>query len=284
MYSIADLRTWLFVPGDDARKLARCRNFPADTLVLDWEDSVLPNDKESARRRTSETSAAFSGDLLFFVRINGIHSPWFKDDINALAVAKPGGIVLPKCESAADVREVIQFLERVPGWDCRVCPIIESPAGLLEAANIASASERVIALAFGAEDFCAATEIRRTAGEQELLFARSALVVAAKARGLAAIDSPTLVLDDLEKLREDALRSLHMGFTGKLVIHPKHLPIVADAFTPNAEEVQEAQELLNRASIEPAGVFRWRGRMVDEPLLEQARRIVSRFRTPTREI
>ena len=204
--------------------------------------------------------------------------------MSALAMTKAGGIILPKCESAADVREVIQFLERIPGWDCRVCPLIESPRGLLEASHIASASERVIALAFGAEDFCVATGIRRTAGEQELLFARSALVVAAKAHGLAAIDSPTIVLDDLEKLREDARRALHLGFTGKLVIHPKHLPIVADAFTPNAEEVQEAQELLNQASIEPAGVFRWRGRMVDEPLLEQARRIVSRFRVHTREI
>lgn len=253
-------------------------------LVLDWEDSVLPTRKESARKHTLGMSPAFGRDRLFFIRINGIRSPWFEDDMSALTAAKPGGIVLPKCESAADVREVIQFFERIPGWDCRVCPLIESPRGLLEAAHIASASERVIALAFGAEDFCAATGIRRTAGEQELLFARSALVVAAKAHGLAAIDSPTIVLDDLEKLREDAFRALHLGFTGKLVIHPKHLSIVADAFTPNAEEVQEAQELLNRASIEPAGVFRWRGRMVDEPLLEQARRIVSRFRAPTRDI
>ncbi|MGH9648225.1 MAG: HpcH/HpaI aldolase/citrate lyase family protein [Bryobacteraceae bacterium] len=284
MYPITDLRTWLFVPGDDEKKMTRCLHVQADTLVLDWEDSVLPTRKESARKHTLGMSSAFGGDRLLFIRINRIRSPWFEGDMSALAVAKPGGIVLPKCESAADVREVVQFLERIPEWDCRVCPLIESPRGLLEAVNIASASERVIALAFGAEDFCVATGIRRTAGEQELLFARSALVVTAKARGLAAIDSPTIVLDDLEKLREDARRALHLGFTGKLVIHPKHLPIVADAFTPNAEEVQEAQELLNRASIEPAGVFRWRGRMVDEPLLEQARRIVSRFRVPTREI
>lgn len=284
MDSIADLRTWLFVPGDDERKMARCLHLQADTLVLDWEDSVLPTGKERARKHTSEMSAAFDGDRLFFVRINGRRSPWFEDDMSALAAAKPDGIIVPKCESTADVGEVVQFLERISGWDCRVCPLIESPNGLLEAANIASASERVIALAFGAEDFCATTGIRRTSGEQELLFARSALVVAAKARGLAAIDSPTIVLDDLERLREEALRALHLGFTGKLVIHPKHLPIVADAFTPSAEEIQQAQELLNQASIEPLGVFRWNGRMIDEPLLEQARRIVSRFRAHTREI
>ena len=282
MDSIADLRTWLFVPGDDERKMARCLQLPADTLVLDWEDSVLPTGKGSARKHTVEMSAAFGGDRLLFVRINGRRSPWFEDDMSALAIAKPGGIVVPKCESAAEVRDAVQFLERVPGWDCRVCPIIESPTGLLEAANIASASERVIALAFGAEDFCAATEIRRTAGEQELLFARSALVVAAKAHGLAAIDSPTIVLDDLDRLREDALRALHLGFTGKLVIHPKHLPIVADAFTPSAEEFQQAHELLDQRSIEPLGVFRWNGRMIDEPLLEQARRTVVRFRAHTR--
>lgn len=274
------MRTLLFVPGTSRRKLEHAAESTADALVLDWEDSVLPGQKQEARNHCLALKPLLPPKSAVFIRVNSLSSPWFPDDIKAVVHIGPDGIVLPKCQSAQDIRELIDAVER-EGIHRKISifPIIESPTGLLRIEEIAKASDQVSGLSFGAHDFCSSMGIRLTQGEPELLMARCAIVTVARARELAAIDSPSLGLHDLDAVRDDANRSVGLGFTGKFAIHPRHLRPIAEAFTPTPEEVKEAEEILQEASNREAGAFAWNGRMVDEALLKKARHILARART-----
>lgn len=271
------LRSWLFVPGDDKGKLGHAASSSADAVIIDWEDAVLPERKALARDLCQEIQALRRSGKRLLLRINSCHSRWHAADLKAVAAIRPDGLVLPKCESAEEIQETTAILREETGdWHYDFCPILESPLGLLRAESIATASDQVCALLFGAHDFCVATEIRPSTDEPELLMARSAIVTAAKAHRLAAIDSPVIALDSLQTVRESAQRSSRLGFTGKLAIHPKHLPIIARAFTPTSDEASDAEEILQQAT-QQMGAFAWKGQMIDEAILEKARRTVQRF-------
>ncbi|MBI3668060.1 MAG: CoA ester lyase [Acidobacteria bacterium] len=265
------LRSLLFVPAANARKVEKARQWQADAVILDWEDAVLPEDKPLARMLTRELllGRGEAGPKIL-VRLNPVSSDWFADDLAALESLRPDGALLSKCRSPEEVERTAKAL------DCGLCPLIESPLGLQNAFSIATASPLVEALAFGAEDFCAETGIRRSDGEPELLYARSAIVTACRAAGREVYDSPCLELEDLEAVRVSAERSRNLGFSGKLAIHPKHVPVIDGVFSPTDEEVREAQLLLEAFAASPSGALRWKGRMVDEAILRQARRILER--------
>jgi len=267
------LRSLLFVPADSQRKLAKARETEADALVLDWEDSVGDGEKAAARRRTVEALGAGSprGQVML-VRVNRAGSDAFREDCQALSARLPDGIMLSKC-SAADVHELAQFLcNRDPESTCGICPLIETASGLLNGRAIAGSSERVFALGLGAEDLSAELGLRRTEEEIELLYARSALVAAARAAGCEVFDSPCVTLNDEKKIAAAAARARNLGFSGMMAIHPEQISVLNAAFSPNEDELDWARRTLEASSN--GGVSRIGNRMVDEAIVRQARRIL----------
>jgi citrate lyase subunit beta/citryl-CoA lyase len=264
----ARLRSLLFVPADNARNLQRARTTAADALILDLEDAVAPPNKETARRMAVEflrDRGAFTGAVM--VRVHARDSVEFEKDRQALAAAAPDAVVLSKCGSAADV------LGHRPA---AVLPMIESAAALVHAYEIAAASPRVLALAFGAEDFCADTGVLRTEGDPELLYARCALVTAARAAGREAIDTPFTAYRDEAGLRLAAQNSRNLGFSGKLAIHPAQASVINDIFRPTPAEIAEAERVVHWAAQNGPGATALDGRMVDEAVIRRARRTLSR--------
>jgi citrate lyase beta subunit len=243
---------------------------------LDWEDSVLPQNKILARKLVLAflSGQAASGPVLL-IRINPATSPHFAEDCLALETALPNAILLSKCQSVSEVRHLDEFLaQRDSDNRVRIYPQVESPLGILNAFAIAASCPRVAGLAFGAEDFSADMGITRTEGELELLYARSALVTACRAAGRDAIDSPCLEWKNLEKLRANTRAVHNMGFSGKLAIHPAQIPVINAIFSPSALEVERARRILAAFSASSSGVLTVDGSMVDEAVVRRARQIL----------
>lgn len=269
------LRSLLFVPGNSPLKMAKAARLPADAIILDWEDAVLPSEKASARRSTIKFLLEENCRPLAFIRFNPAGSGAFEEDSKTLLEHVPQGIVLSKCRSAADVRRLADVLDDAdPSGQCSICTLVESPEGLMNAASIARESSRVSTVAFGAEDFSAEMGIVRTADEIELLYARSTLVTACRAAGKEPIDSPFLEFRDLGQLRAAAQRARNLGFSGKLAIHPVQLRVLNQAFMPTEAELAQAREIVASFSSTGSGVTAVDGQMVDEAVVRRARRIL----------
>jgi citrate lyase subunit beta/citryl-CoA lyase len=280
MNSLLWRRSFLFVPGHEERKIEHALLSPADAVILDWEDAVLPQDKAKARECSRKTCVSYSGNKSILVRINSPRSEHFDEDLRKLSVMRPGGVMVPKCESASELQEIIASLQKTtPAWEYPLVPLLETPLGVLRAEEIARVSSWITTLAFGAHDFAATTGIHPSTDEMELLMAKSRIVTVARAYGLAVVDSPVAVLGDAHAIRQAAERSYRLGFTGKLAIHPAQLDAINEIFTPSPEEAREAEELLQQAESVQAGAFSWKGQMVDKAILEKARAIVQRFQT-----
>jgi citrate lyase subunit beta/citryl-CoA lyase len=182
------------------------------------------------------------------------------------------GVVLPKCESAQELEAAAQAVE------AGVLPLIETAKGVLAAPAIAAAGPEVRAIIFGAEDLTAELGVPRSVSVDEILFARSQVALAAAAAGVQAIDGVLIDFHALDDLRADARRAKALGFSGKLAIHPAQLPVIHDVFTPSAAEIAEAREIVaaaDAASARGEGVFRLGSRMIDDPVIARARRIVA---------
>jgi citrate lyase beta subunit len=269
----------LFVPGNDKGKLDKALKSRADAIVLDLEDGVVPADKDAARRTWIEFGQVRPHEPAMWLRVNPTRSPHFLSDMEACAQTKPDVIVLPKSESASDIEAV---LDATAGFaDMAICALIETPLGLLHAKEVAQASKCVIALAFGAEDFSSALGIQHSPEQTELLYARCSIVTVAKALGMAAIDSPSFALSDLEAVHRDAARSKQLGFGGMFAIHPQQIPVITEIFAPSTEELREARELLDLAANSP-GAFTFKGKMADEATLKRARAMLQDHRRGTK--
>jgi citrate lyase subunit beta/citryl-CoA lyase len=268
------IRSLLFVPGDSAKKLDKAKGVIADALIFDWEDAVLFEHKQKARDTTIEALRnrdEYSQPIV--IRINPVGDDSFVGDCEALKECRADAVMLPKCISADD----IALLENRLAPDVAVIPIIETPLSVLNAASIAACSDRVGAFMFGAEDYSVAMGIERSADELEVLYARSATVTAARAYGIEAIDSPAMDYRDLDALRKSSDRSRRLGFSGRSAIHPNQVPVINEAFTPSAEQATKAAKLLEEFEQADSGAIGIDGRLIDEPILRQARRVVARF-------
>jgi citrate lyase subunit beta/citryl-CoA lyase len=264
----------LFVPSDQPRKIARAHESGAHALVLDWEDSVAEASKVDARRLALEfiRASEFAGST--FIRVHSVRSRHFTEDCAALQSARPDGIVLSKCGTAEEVRQLAAVLKDTT---CGILPLIESPAGVVNCSAIVTASDLVIGAAFGAEDFSAEMEITRSEGEPELLYARCAIATACRAAGVEPIDTPFLEYRDDAGLRNAAMRSSHLGFTGKLAIHPAQVPILNEVFSPTSGQLEEARRLLETFESSKTAVLGIEGRMVDEAVVKRARRLLASY-------
>ena len=281
-------RSWrapLFAPGDAARKLEKAAGLGADAVILDLEDAVAPQQKQVARAVVASALRDLSfGESARIVRINSEASGLWQADLDAVLGAAPDAIMLPKVEGAAFVREVSARIAAEesaagrPSGGVALIALIESARGVVEVASIASADARLCALAFGAEDYSASVGAIRTTEGVEVLYARSAVVAAAAAFGLGALDTPFVDLKDTDRLAHDARFARQLGYTGKLAIHPAQLGALHAAFTPSLAEVEYARRLLEAFRAHEtagAGVFAFEGKMVDLPMLRAAQRVLA---------
>lgn len=280
-------RSWLFVPGDSERKLAKIDGCGADVAVLDLEDAVAPGRKAQARELVTEVLRKPRGSNRpsLWVRVNPLSSDCIDADLDAVVPADPDGIVLPKPNDVTDVAELdrkLLILERSAGRLPREIPVVaiatETALGVANLAAYIDHPSRLIALAWGAEDLAAelgATGNRDVHGDFRPLFqhVRAQVRLAAAAAGLAALDTIHANYRDETGLAAYANRARADGFAGMLAIHPAQVAVINQAFTPTADEIAAAQRVV--AAFEAGtGVVALDGRMLDRPHLAQARRIV----------
>lgn len=270
-------RSLLFVPGTRADRFGKALASGADAVVFDLEDSVEPAQKARARELVGALLAAPPDhDVLRLVRLNASPSPTWPVELEYFAAHRGfDAVVLPKADRA-DVVEKVGARLKVP-----VVPLLETVRGILRAAEIASANADVAALLFGAEDLTAELGIARTIDGEELVLARSTVVLAAAAAGADAIDAVFTDVRDEDGLRRDCERARAIGFRGKMAIHPAQVAVIHEAFTPGAADLADARRLV--AAYEAAqeageGVIRLDDRMVDVPVVERARRLLKRAR------
>ena len=270
------LRSMLFVPGARPDRFDKALASGADAVVFDLEDSVEASRKADARQAVRAfLDSPSHGSVARLVRVNDAGSPWFAHDLEMIAtLGAIDGAVLPKAEHPLHVEE----LGRASA-NRAVIPLLETARGVLDATAIAGANAFVPALLFGAEDLTAQLGIPRTVDGDELLFARSKVVLAAAAAGADAVDAVFIDLDDLDGLRRDARRARALGFRGKMAIHPGQVAAINEVFTPTAEEAGRARALMDAyeaALARGEGVIRLDDKMVDTPVVERAKRLLAR--------
>jgi citrate lyase subunit beta/citryl-CoA lyase len=261
---ISNLRSLLFAPGSDEHKLAKALASDADAVVADLEDAVAPADKEAARAVAVRLLAEVGGGPARMVRINAADGPYFADDLAAIAALGLDALVLPKATPAA----VAALGLAVPP----VVAIVETAQGLRRAHETAS-SPQVTALALGAADLGAELGLEPRPDGLELLYARSKLVVDSAAAGVRPpFDVVRLDFRDEAGLAAECRLARSLGLRGKLCIHPAQVPVVNRLFAPSPEEVEWAERVV---AAYGGGVVALEGTMVDEPVVERARRILA---------
>lgn len=281
-------RALLYVPGDDRHKIEKALTLNVDCICMDMEDGVAPDRKLAARQSIlSALHELDFGAAEKLVRINPVGSGLEADELAAILPAHPDGIVIPKVENAGQVSRVsgqIESVELAHGWplnSIRLIVDVETARGLLNLAEIA-AQARLDAIIFGAEDFAADIGATRTPEAWEVFHARSAIVIAAAAHGLQAIDMVSIDFKDMDRLRAESHFGAQLGYSGKQVIHPNQVAPVQEAFSPDQAAIQHAQRVVDafEASLkEGKGAFALDGnKMIDMPLVKAARAVLVRAR------
>jgi len=279
------LRTLLSVPGNRRNMIQKARDLTTDVLILDLEDSVPRSEKAAARAmvRDSIAELANAGKKVF-VRINSLASGLAHDDLEAVIVPGINGINQPKPATAGDVAEVADIIERlekergIEAGHIKILPWVETAKGILNAYQIATASPRVIGIIFGAEDFALDTGMLRTEEGSELLYPRTTVVIAARAAGVSAIDTPYNNFKDEQGLIREAKLARSLGFDGKFLIHPSQIEPVNRIFRPTDEELARARSIVaafEAAEAKGLGATSMDGKMIDTPIANQARRLLS---------
>jgi citrate lyase subunit beta/citryl-CoA lyase len=273
----AEPRSWLFVPADSEKKIARALDSEADAIIFDLEDSVAPAMKPVARDLLKSMMRR-SGGPEWWVRINPLASEFIRDDLEVLGLADLHGIVLPKTENGTDVIELSHRTGNIPIHAI----VTETAASLFGLLSYRAPNSPLAAMSWGAEDLSAALGASSKYDQNgELSFtyklARSLCLAGAAAAGVQPVDGVFADFKDRVGLKREAEAARREGFTGKLAIHPDQVPIINAAFTPSKEDVCHAEEIVAAFEAHPdAGVLSVAGKMVDRPHLTQARRVLER--------
>jgi citrate lyase subunit beta / citryl-CoA lyase len=279
-------RSFMFVPGNKQRFLEKTETLPLDVALFDLEDGVLPEEKAKAREMVIPVleKTSWSGPRRF-VRLNAQTTPWFEDDLKA--VVRPGleGVCMTKVNSVAELTAGIESITKrekeagmAPGT-VRVVAAIESPKGLLAAADIAAADPRVCALIFGGEDY--ALEIglgaNRVAEAAEMLHPRNVIIVAAAAAGVLSIDGVFPDLNNEEGCLKDIWQARRLGFTSKSTFNPRQVEMINEIFSPSPEDIDYARRLVaafDEGKARGDASIAFGGQLVDLPILMRAERIL----------
>jgi citrate lyase subunit beta/citryl-CoA lyase len=270
-------RSWLFVPGDSEKKIAKAIESDADAVIFDLEDSVAP-DRKSVARELLHNVAPREGGPQWWVRINPVGSDEYKDDIALFRMPDLHGIVMPKAESGADLTQLTYLTGEIPIHAI----VTETPASLFGLLSYRDFTSPLVAMSWGAEDLSAALGASsKYDADGDLSFtyklARSLCLAGAVAAGVQPVDGVFADFRDEAGLIAEAQAAAREGFTGKLAIHPAQVGPINAAFTPTANEIAHAQAIVDAFDAEPSsGVLSVAGKMVDRPHLVQARRVLMR--------
>lgn len=277
-------RSMLFLPGNTPNMLINGSCLGADAVIFDLEDAVSPSEKDAARILVRNTMRYmdFRGCEII-VRINSIDTPYWKRDIDQILPQRPGLIMLPKTGTAQDVLEADAYISQVEanlGMEPNavgLMPLLETALGVENAFSIASASRRVRALFLGAEDLTADLRCKRTKEGREIEYARTRLVVAARAAGVDVYDTPFTDVNDDQGIRKDAALAKALGFTGKASISPRHVEVINQVFSPTQKDVDYAYEVMDAIALakeQGRGAIALHGKMIDAPIVARAQQTI----------
>lgn len=281
-------RSWLFIPGDSAKKIAKIGECGADAVIIDLEDSVVPSRKDAARELAARAITDLGGPdaPALWVRINPLTSAFAEQDLAAIVPMQPAGIVLPKAEGAESVRRLSALLDEIAGAgsDIGIHAIATETARavVLLDSFADNPSARLAALSWGAEDLASdlgASASRDEAGTyfEPFRLARARMLFAAHACKVQAVEGLHPDYRDENGLRRTSVQAMREGFTGRLAIHPAQVPVINAAFLPAAADVELSARIVAAFADEPdAGTIGLDGRMFDRPHLLQAQRLLAR--------
>ena len=278
-------RSMLFLPGNNPNMLINGNCLGADAVIFDLEDAVSPDEKDAARILVRNTMRYmdFRGCEII-VRINSIDTPYWQKDVDAILPYRPGLILLPKTGSAADVLAADAYItqaEKKLGLEADsvgLMPLIETALGVENAFAIASATKRVKALFLGAEDLTADLQCKRTKEGREIEYARTRLVMAARAAGVEVYDTPFTDVNDNAGIEVDANLAKSLGFSGKASISPRHVEVINRVFSPTLAEIDYAYEVMAAIALakeQGKGAIALRGKMIDAPIVMRAQRTIA---------
>jgi len=277
-------RSWLFAPGDSERKMDKAADGAADVVILDLEDAVVETAKPAARSLVAAFLADHPG---VWVRINPLDGPHALADLAAVLPGRPGGIMLPKSRGGADLERLDHYLSAlevsagIEQGSTRVIPLVTETAAAMFTTGSYLGAPRLAAMTWGAEDLAdsvGASENRAPDGSYGFTYelARSLCLLGAAAAGVDAVDTIHGDYRDLDGLRARARKVRRDGFRGMLAIHPAQVEVINEAFTPTADEVAAAQEIVDLFAANPgAGTIGHRGAMLDRPHLARAQALLA---------
>lgn len=277
-------RTMMFLPASNPSMVKEAFIYGADSLMFDLEDAVALSEKDSARFLIYNALKTINyGNTELVVRINGLDTPFGRDDIEAVVRAGVHVIRLPKTEGKEDIHEVetvIEEVERKCGREVgstKMMAAIESPIGVINAYEIAKASKRLIGIALGAEDYVTNLKTKRYPDGLELLGARTQILIAARAAGINALDTVYSDVNNEEGFRREVELIHQLGFDGKSVINPRQIKPVHEIYTPSEKEISKSINIIRaakEAEENGLGVISVNGKMVDKPIVDRAERIL----------
>jgi len=284
------LRSMLYTPGNNLRLVTKATTLPMDAVILDLEDAVPLADKETARILARDSIKVFkSTGITVFVRVNSMLNGLTEEDLKVVIVKGLDGVILAKTEDESEVKKMDKMLDKaekrtgVPSGQIKVVPLIESAKGIINSYQIASASCRVFALAFGAGDYyrdLGKDVAALSYDENELLYARSHIVNASRAARIQAIDTPYLgLLTDRERFLNEVKIASQLGFTGKQCIHPTQINPVNEAFSPSEKDIAYAVRLVKafkEAEAKGIGAISFEGKMIDQMSYLQAKEVLAK--------
>lgn len=286
------MRSLMFVPGHNEKLMRSAAKSDADILLLDLEDSVQPaSNKAIARSMIKQmvSDGVFNGRILI-PRVNDRESGSLLKDVYELTIPGISGFMYPKSKTSQDIYffdkllETIEYEKGIPVGTYKIIPLIETASAVLNVNSICAASNRIIAVAFGCEDYISDLEGIHDIEGTSIFTARAMIAMAAKANNIAAIDTVHINVHDLEDLEKNLMVAKRLGFDGMLVLHPKELELVHRYFTPLASEVENAEKILQLYEIaerENKGVAIIDGKFIGPPMVIHAKKVLQRHRTIT---
>jgi citrate lyase subunit beta/citryl-CoA lyase len=277
-------RSVLYMPGSNARALEKARELPADALILDLEDAVAPEAKAQARQAIVNTlKRGGFGDREVLVRINGLDTRWWVDDLTAVAEAKPDAVLVPKISNSGQLQDLAaRLVDMGTNPRVRVWAMMETPLAMLNVGDIAAAAldseTRLSGFVMGTNDLAKDTRARLVPGRAPMLPWLMSCVAAARAYGLDILDGVYNDLGDAEGFAAECRQASDLGFDGKTLIHPKQIEPCNEAFSPSAEEIATARKMIAAFELpenRDKGVVQVDGRMVERLHAEMAQRTVA---------
>ena len=278
-------RSMLFLPGNTPNMLINGSRLGSDALIFDLEDAGSPAEKDSARVLVRNTLKYMDlGSCEIIVRINSIDTDYWKKDIDAILPYSPALILLPKVNCAQDALIADEYMTEVEqklgleSGKVKLMPLIETALGVENAFAIATATKRVAALFLGAEDLTADLRCKRTKGGAEINYARTRLVMAARAANIDVYDTPFTDVNDDEGIRVDAEYAKALGFTGKASISPRHVEVINEVFSPSERDIAYAYEVMEAIRIakeQGRGVISLHNKMIDAPIVARAQQTIA---------